>query len=142
MMDLRYDRVVPSRAEVLISTDRTPERAWGDWLAARLEPKGLTVHRASTRQDVLDLVRKRSLSLALLDGPRSAPTELGLLRRIRRIDSSLPCVLVANRVDSGYLDRALALSAVSVLTTPVDKEVLRELIAAVFRKFYESELML
>jgi len=142
MMDLRYDRAAPQRAEVLISRDRTAERAWGDWLAARLEPNGMTVHRTSARQDVLDLVRRRPLSLALLNGPRSGPTELGLLRRIRRIDASLPCVLVASRVDRGYLHRALALSAYSVLTTPVDTEVLRELIAAVFRKFYESELKL
>lgn len=142
MMDLRHDRVVERRAKVLISADRTPERAWIDWLTARLEPNGLTVHQVCTRQEVLDLVRERSLSLALLDGRESAPTELGLLRRIRRIDASLPCVLVANRVDRGYLRRALALSAYSVLTTPVDKDVLRDLIAAVFRRFYESELML
>ena len=33
---------------ILISADQTPERAWASWLAARLAPTGLVVHRAET----------------------------------------------------------------------------------------------
>lgn len=82
------------------------------------------------------------MAMALLDAGASGRGGLGLLRRIRSIDRGLPCVLLAGRVDGRYLRQALALRAFSVLITPVDERILRELIAAAFRKYHLSELEL
>ncbi len=131
-----------SPTDVLISADRTPESAWADWVAAMLEPNGMAVHRVGSGDDALRVLRSSPVRLAMLDTRLSGVGGLGLLRRIRSIAPKVPCVLVARRVDHGYLRKALALSAYSVLTTPVDRTILRELVAAVFRRFYESELEL
>jgi DNA-binding response OmpR family regulator len=126
----------------MISADRTSEQAWADWLTSRLEPKGVGVYRARNQDEALQIVRRGQVNLAVLDNKFHRTDGLGLLRRIRSIDSVLPCLLVADEVTDRYLDMALRLQAYSVLATPVDEMVLRDLIAAVFRRFYESELWL
>lgn len=126
---------------VLVSAGRTPEHEWVDRLAARLRPARLTVHRTASGTDALDVVRRGRLSFAVLDTYPHDVGGLGLLRRIRSIDAALPCVLVTERTDRRYLQRALDLKAYSVVTTPVDESILRELIAAAFRRLYERPLL-
>lgn len=109
-------------------------------MTARLEPQGLCVYRADNVDEVLRIVRRTRLGLALLDARPPELKGLRLLRRIRSVRVDLPCLLLAGRINGRYLRRALALQATSVLTTPVDEKMLRDLIAAVFRRFYESEL--
>jgi len=128
--------------EVLISADRTPEQAWADWLTARLEPRGVGVFRVRSGEEALRIVRREQIKLAVLDARIQQMDGLGLLRRIRSINSVLPCLLVADEIDARYLKTALELRAYSVIATPVDEDVLRELIAVVFRRFYESEMLL
>ncbi len=143
MMMARDVRLRPGwPTEVLISADRIGEHRWADWLRGKLEPNGLAVHRAYSGDEALEVVRAGSLSLAVLgtQAPRSGG--LALLRQIRSVDARLPCVLVAGGIDGRYLRKALELKAYSVLTTPVDQDILRDLIAAVFRRFYESELVI
>ncbi len=128
--------------DVLISADRTVEHAWADWLTAKLEPNGLAVHRVGTGDEAVRIVRRGSLGLAMLGARWPVRSGLGLLRRIRSVDPDVPCVLVASGIDNRYLRKALALSAYSILTLPVDRRVLRDLVATAFRRFYESELVL
>lgn len=125
--------------EVLISTGRAPTQLWADRLAARLLPRGVGVRRASSGDEALQIVRGAPLTMAVLDVRMPASGGLRLLRRVRSVDPVLPCVLVADRIDDRYLREALTLRATSVLSSPVDDDVLRDLIADVFRRRYESD---
>lgn len=139
---LRREEWLARPCEVLISADRTPQQAWADRLAARLRPNGLAVHRTFNGDEALEIARHGSLGLAVLDTHLPRLSALGLLRRIRSVAPTLPCVLVAGWIDERYLQKALALRAFSVLTTPVNESILRDLVAAAFRRFYERPMSL
>ncbi len=142
MMAMAHASKVSEPWEVVISADRTPEKAWADWLTSRLEPRGVGVHRVPSDDDALQFVRRGHLMLAVLDTSVRHSECLGLLRRIRSITNTLPCLLVADAIDERFLKTALELRAYSVISTPVDERILRDLIAAVFRRVYESDLVL
>ncbi len=80
--------------------------------------------------------------MAVLDVRMPSTGGLRLLRRIRSVEPVMPCLLVADRISDRYLREALMLQATSVLSSPVDDEMLRELIADVFRRRYESDFEL
>lgn len=128
--------------EVLITADRAPTQVWADRLTARLVPRGVRVRRASSGDEALEIVRGASLSMAVLDVRMPSTGGLRLLRRIRSVEPVMPCLLVADRISDRYLREALMLQATSVLSSPVDDEMLRELIADVFRRRYESDFEL
>lgn len=134
-------RIADGPWELMVSADRATDLGWAERLAARLSPQGIAVRCVCHESEAFCMVRRGHLKLAVLDTLAPRLSGLNLLRRIRSIDRELPCVLVSPEVDGRYMRAALDLRAHSVLTRPVDETILRDLIAAVFRRFYESELL-
>ncbi len=103
------------------------DAAWQAELSVRLSREGTRIEHAVSDADVLRAVETRAAHLALLsDTPRMGG--LSVLRMIRGIDRSLPCVLVASGPDRRWLERALALGAKSVFSPPIDLELMCRLV--------------
>jgi DNA-binding NtrC family response regulator len=122
-----------ARACVLLGHERTGAASWESELLTRLDPTGVAVRHAFTAADVVRVVETRTIHLALVsDAPRI--DGLSVLRMIRSIDTSLPCVLVANEPDRRWLERALALRAESVFSPPIDLELMCRLVTRLLRE--------
>ncbi len=141
VMQHQRDRFEPL-ADVMVTAGGSSGSDWADWVAAKLEPHGVGVERVHTVEQALQRVRRGPLSLAVLDTRLPRTGGLGLLRRIRSLDAALPCVLMGEEMRGRDLQTALELNAYSVVTAPIRERVMRDLIAGVFRRYYESELVL
>lgn len=118
---------------VLLGHGRAESISWELELLTRLDPAGVSVRHAYTTADVVRAVEMRAVHLALVsDAPRI--DGLSVLRMIRSIDASLPCVLVANGPDRRWLEHALALRADSVFSPPIDLELMCRLVTRLLRE--------
>jgi DNA-binding NarL/FixJ family response regulator len=125
--------VSDSRPCLVLGYEQRYGSSWESELLTRLDPAGVAVRQAFTGADVLRLVETRTVHLALVsDAPRI--DGLSVLRMIRSIDASLPCVLVASGPDRRWLEQALALRAESVFSPPVDLELMCRLVTRLLRE--------
>ncbi|MGB9624168.1 MAG: hypothetical protein ACPMAQ_04840 [Phycisphaerae bacterium] len=133
MMLGQATRLPQTRSRVLLGHERSCVAAWESELLARLGPSGVLVQHAYTAADVVRAVETETVHLALLsDAPRI--DGLSVLRMIRTIDGSLPCVLVAAGPDRRWLEQALALRADSVFSPPIDAELMCRLVTRLLRE--------
>ncbi len=130
----------PSDWGLLVSTGPGRwSRQWVEGLGARLEPRGVVVQRASSGREAIRMVEDGGISLAILDAELPRMDGLSVLRIIRSIDARLPCLLVAEKPTRHFFQEALALEAYSVLAEPVDERLVTEVVARVFRKYYDLD---
>jgi hypothetical protein len=61
-----------------------------------------------------------------------------LIRLMREIQNAPPAILLANDLNSALLREALGMHVFSVLSKPVDFNVLLDALARVMRRYYES----
>jgi DNA-binding NtrC family response regulator len=122
-----------TRSRVLLGHERSGGASWESELLTRLDPTGVLVQHAFTTSDVVRVVETGTVHLALVsDAPRI--DGLSVLRMIRTIDGSLPCVLVAAGPDRRWLEQALALRADSVFSPPIDLELMCRLVTRLVQK--------
>ena len=112
---------------------------WAEGLSGWLEPNGIAVHRASSGRQAIEIVERGQAQLAVVGMDLPRMDGLSVLRIIRSIDRQLPCVLVAGQPSGHLFQQALELEAYSVIAEPVDAGLLVELVARIYRKFYDRE---
>ncbi len=110
-----------------------------DGLSGWLEPNGIAVHRASSGRQAIEIVERGQAQLAVVGMDLPRMDGLSVLRIIRSIDRQLPCVVVAGQPSGRVFQQALELEAYSVIAEPVDAGLLVELVARIYRKFYDRE---
>jgi len=102
------------------------------WLPALHQIVGtdyLVPRRVSDDRELLDIVGSGEADAAVLDDAAQWRLDaLQLLRMIRRINRTLPVVVVTGRRDRHWLEDALRLTAFSVVTRPLElEELLRQI---------------
>ncbi len=125
MMELtgRVDVSCERRACVLFGRPAWRGVPWEDGLLAKLQAGVVHVRHAYSGPEVVRVVETETVDLALVaDAPRL--DGLSVLRMIRSLNGSLPCLLVANGPDRRWLEEALALRAESVFSPPIDVELM------------------
>ena len=128
----------PQNINVLISDANW---AWPEAVTKIFQPRGINALVADSTGDVLRLVTKNKIPLALLDVLfNNDLSGIEALKVIRHHDRLLPCILLAQQVDERLLAQALALDAFSVLAKPVDLAILAAQIDRLFRKYYASDI--
>jgi DNA-binding NtrC family response regulator len=133
MMLGQATRLPQTQSRVLLGHERSGIATWESELLARLGPSGVLVQHAYTAADVVRVVETETVHVALLsDAPRI--DGLSVLRMIRTIDGSLPCVLIAAEPDRRWLEQALALRANSVFSPPIDAELMCRLVTRLLRE--------
>jgi len=102
------------------------------WLPALhkiVAPQFLVARQVRDDRELLDAVETGGADAAVLDDSAEwAMDVLRLLRMIRRVNDTLPVVVVTGRRDRHWLEDALRLAAFSVVTRPLHlEELLRQI---------------
>jgi CheY-like chemotaxis protein len=110
---------------------------WVDDEAELLEPhrlflrdRGFEVEMATNAADALELLRRRSFDLLLLDEQMPGTRGLAVVREVREIAPGMPVVMVTKSEDDGTLREAIGADVREYLLKPVNP---RQVLAAVTR---------
>jgi CheY-like chemotaxis protein len=123
------------RFTVLLADE--PE-GWQDTVRQLLEPQGVRTVCARTGREALGLMESRQVHVAVLDQQMPQLGGLQIIRLLRDIQSAPPAILLANQLTTHLLHEALGMHVFSVLSKPVDLNVLLDALARVMRRHYEG----
>src|SRR4051794_3254118 len=132
-----------SRFTVLLAND---QEVWHDNVRRLLEPQGVETVSARSGREALDLIEHRPIHVAVLDAQMPQLGGLQVIKLSRelaaRSHDSLPvppAILLANHLTSHLLNEATGMHVFSVLSKPVDFNVLLDTLARVLRRHYENK---
>jgi len=108
---------------------------WAPALTKIVRPEWVQLQRVRGDSDLLELVENGFPDAAVLDDAAGWKLDvLQLLRMIRQLDAMLPVVIITDRHDRRWLERALRLAVFSVVVRPLELEVLlRQIHRMMFR---------
>lgn len=111
---------------------------YADSLETLLRPHGFTIRRVGSGADAIDLAERRAVDAAVLDNDLPDIPGVRVLRIIRSRNPGMPIILVGSQASEQeqLLRTALSLEAFSVLSQPVDLEVLMGQMARLFERFF------
>ena len=113
---------------------------WADALTEMFEPQGIAVRRTANGPETISVVEREQVAVAVLAVEQPRLDGLSVLRMIRGVNAALPCVLVSPQASRLVMEQALGLGAYSVLETPVDTDIMAQVMREIFLKFYGFEL--
>ena len=127
-----------NRFTVLLANEA---EGWHHTVRSLLEPQGVATLSARSGREALDLVQQRQIHVVVLD--QQMP-QLGglqvvkLLRELRPAAPTPPTILLAHHLTTHLLHEALGMHVFSVLSKPVDFNLLLDTLARVMRRHYEG----
>jgi DNA-binding NtrC family response regulator len=124
----------PTRFSVLLPEDG----GWQATVQQLLEPQGIQTLVARTGRDALRIIEMHPVHAAVI--PQDMPSLNGLqvIKRMNDLAHRPPAILLANRMTNHLLQEALGMHVFSVLSRPVDLNLLLDSLARLMRRFYES----
>jgi DNA-binding NtrC family response regulator len=132
-----YGPLHPGDISVLVSE---ADWAWPQAATSVFEPRGIQMLLARRPNDLLEIVQQRRIQAAIVDADSQVLSGLGAIRIIRAHNPLLPCILLACEIEQKMLKRALELDVFSVLTKPVDFELLTRQLDRLFVKRYDCDV--
>jgi CheY-like chemotaxis protein len=125
----------PSRFTVLLANE---QEGWHQTVSKLLEPQGVQTLSAGSGREALRLMESTPVHVAVLDAQMPQLGGMQVVRMMRDLQNAPPAILVANDLNSHLLREALGMHVFSVLSKPVDFNVLLDTLARVLRRYYES----
>ena len=130
----------PTRFTVLLANE---QEGWHDHVRRLLEPQGVETLSATSGREALAVIESRPVHAAVLDVQMPQLGGLQVVRMMRELYKgenlpSPPAILLANDLTSHLLREALMMHVFSVLSKPVDLNVLLDSLARVLKRHYES----
>ena len=133
-----FGKTDPSRFTVLLPDE---QEKWHETVRQLLEPQGVQTVSARNGREALDLIESRQVHVAVLDVqmPQLGGLQVvRLMREMRNLEQAPPAILLANDLTSYLLREALGMHVFSVLSKPVDFNVLLDALARVLRRYHKS----
>ncbi len=127
----------PEIVNVLIGNANWP---WPQAVSEIFRPRGINALVANSSGEMVQIIDKNRIHLALLDVAFDKFSGMQTLKIIRKHDRLLPCIMLAEHIDDELLADALRLEAFSVMSKPVDIPLLAEQINRLFMKYYASNM--
>jgi CheY-like chemotaxis protein len=93
---------------------------------------------ARSGREALHLIESTSIHVAVLDTQMPQLGGLQVIRLMRAIQQAPPAILLASQLTNHLLHEALGMHVFSVLSKPVDLNVLLDSLARVMRRYYED----
>jgi CheY-like chemotaxis protein len=124
-----------SRLTVLLANE---QEGWHQTVRQLLEPQGVQTISARSGREALNLIERQPVHVAVLDAQMPQLNGLQVVRRLQDLPKAPPAILLANDLTSYLLREALSMHVFSVLSKPVDFNVLLDSLARVLRRHYES----
>ena len=124
-----------NRFTVLLANE---QEGWHHTVRQLLEPQGVQTVVARSGRDALNLMESRPIHVAVLDQGMPNLGGLQVIRMMREMNAAPPAILLANQLTTNLLHEALGMHVFSVLSKPVDFNLLLDALARVMRRHYEG----
>lgn len=130
------------RFKVLLANE---QEGWHQTVRRLLEPQGVQTLSARSGREALQLIESTPVHVAVLDMQMPQLGGLQVVRMMRELQQARgkgsvvpPAILLANELNSHLLREALAMHVFSVLSKPVDFNVLLDSLARVLKRYHSS----
>jgi CheY-like chemotaxis protein len=131
------------RFTVLLANE---QEGWHQTVRQLLQPQGVETVSARSGREALNLLETRPFHCAVLDAQMPQLGGLQVIKLMREMQVRRanglhvpPAILLANQLTSHLLHEALGMHVFSVLSKPVDFNVLLDTLARVLRRHYENK---
>ena len=124
-----------NRLKVLLANE---QEGWHQTVRRLLEPQGVTTVSARSGREALRLIEASPIHVAVLDVQMPQMGGLQVIKLMRDLERKPPAILLADHLTHHLLHEALGMHVFSVLSKPVDFNVLLDSLARVMRRYYES----
>jgi DNA-binding NtrC family response regulator len=125
----------PTRLNVLLANE---QENWHQLVRKLLEPQGVYTLSARNGREALRIVETQPIHVAVLDVAMPQLGGLQVIKRMNDLAQRPPAILLADHLTNHLLQEALGMHVFSVLSKPVDPNLLLDSLARVMRRFYES----
>ena len=129
------DTTSPTRLNVLLPFE---QEGWHQTVRRLLEPLGIQTVAARNGREALKILESGGVHVAVLDAEMPQLGGMQIIRRMNDLATRPPAILLANHMTNHLLQEALGMHVFSVLSKPVDLNVLLDALARVMRRHYES----
>jgi two-component system, NtrC family, response regulator HydG len=126
---------IAHRLTVLLADEN---QDWAQTVRGLLAPQGVQTVAARTGREALDLIQSGTIHVAVLDQRMPQLGGLQVVKRMREFPTAPPTILLADHLTNHLLHEALGMKVFSVLSKPVDFNLLLDSLARVLRRYYES----
>ena len=126
---------IAHRLTVLLADEN---QDWALTVRGLLAPQGVQTVAARTGREALDLIQSGTIHVAVLDQKMPQLGGLQVVKRMQEFPTAVPTILLADHLTNHLLHEALGMKVFSVLSKPVDFNVLLDSLARVLRRYYES----
>lgn len=123
----------PHRFKILFAD---PESDWYRTTAAMLEPHGVEAVQVRTGREALARIEGGDIHVAVLDNNMPQLSGLQVVKILRESKCSPPAILLARDLSAPLLHEALVMRVFSVLSKPVDVNVLLQTLARAVNRHY------
>jgi CheY-like chemotaxis protein len=125
-----------NRFTVLLANEH---EGWHHTVRSVLEPQGVATVSARSGREALDLIETTQIHVAVLDHQMPQLGGLQVIKLMREIQNAPPAILLSAQLTTHLLHEALGMHVFSVLSKPVDFNVLLDTLARVMRRHYEGK---
>jgi DNA-binding NtrC family response regulator len=124
-----------SRFTVLLANE---QEGWHQTVRGLLRPQGVETVSAHSGREALDLIESVPVHVAVLDAQMPQLGGMQVVRMLRELHKATPAILLTNHLTNHLLQEALGMQVFSVLSKPVDFNVLLDALARVLRRYHEN----
>jgi DNA-binding NtrC family response regulator len=131
------EAMAANRLTVLLPDER---EGWHDHVRRLLEPQGVETLLARSGREALELIESQRVHLAVLDVRMPQLGGLQVVKLMREHGQATPpAILLADHLTHHLLHEALGMQVFSVMSKPVDLNLLLDAMARVMRRHYRSQ---
>jgi CheY-like chemotaxis protein len=124
-----------NRLSVLLAHD---SEGWQDTVRRLLEPQGVQTLAVRTGREALETMQNTHVHVAILDQQLPQLGGLQVIRLMRDLKTAPPSILLTNNLTDHLLHEALGMHVFSVLSKPVDLNLLLDALARILKRRYAS----
>ncbi|MGD0540039.1 MAG: response regulator [Tepidisphaeraceae bacterium] len=124
-----------NRFTVLLANE---QEEWHQTIRGLLQPQGVQTVSAHSGREALDLIESLPVHVAVLDAQMPQLGGLQVIRMLRELHKATPAILLTSHLTNYLLREALGMQVFSVLSKPVDLNVLLDALARVLRRYHEN----
>ncbi|MEX0819710.1 MAG: response regulator, partial [Pirellulaceae bacterium] len=108
--------MVPDMPSMLITDD---DRAFRETLGGLFEERGFRTMLAEDGQEAFEIVQRERIHVVLLDMNMPRLTGLETIRRVKRVYTAVPCILLSAEMDEKLAEQARQADAFSAHAKPI-----------------------
>lgn len=124
-----------NRLTVLLANE---QEAWHHTVRQLLEPQGVHTVSARNGRDALHLIKSMPVHVAVLDAQMPQLGGLQVIKLMREQSPHPVPILLSGHLTNHLLQEALGMQVFSVLSKPVDFNLLLDSLARILRRYHEN----